>query len=112
MEKRTLNKSPEETARLQLHFELCDILGTKNVYFQPPSSVKMAYPAIVYQLEDIVNAFANNNVYGSRRKYIVTLIDPNPDSPFIKPLGEMSTCRFMRFYVSEGLNHYVFTMFH
>ena len=29
--------------RLKLHEELCDILGSRNVYFQPPETVKMKY---------------------------------------------------------------------
>jgi len=35
-----------ENRRIQLHEILCDVLGTRNVYFQPPESVDMNYPAI------------------------------------------------------------------
>ena len=35
--------------RYELHEFLCEILGSRNVYFQPPESVKMKYPAIVYE---------------------------------------------------------------
>ena len=38
--------------------------GKKNVYFQPPSSVKMNYPCIVYSLSRISVKKANNKLYG------------------------------------------------
>ena len=34
--------------RLDLQALLEDLLGSRNVYYQPPESVKMNYPAIVY----------------------------------------------------------------
>ena len=55
--------------RLMLHELLCESLGCPNrgrecrVYFQPPSTVKMKYPAIVYALDDIENTFANDGVF-------------------------------------------------
>ena len=65
--------------RLELHEILCTILGSRNVYFQPPESIKMNYPAIVYGLDDIDNQYANDGVYLSHRRYSVTVIDKNPD---------------------------------
>ena len=49
--------------RYELHEFLCEILGSRNVYFQPPESVKMKYPAIVYERTEIKNRFANDAVY-------------------------------------------------
>ena len=49
--------------RLLLHEIFCEILGTRNAYFQPPESVKMNYPAIVYGLDSIENTYANDGVY-------------------------------------------------
>ena len=34
--------------RLELQNLLANLLGTNNVYFQPPPTVQMEYPAIVY----------------------------------------------------------------
>lgn len=50
-------------SRLELQSELEKILGSRNVYFQPPASVKIKYPAIVYSRKSIDNNFANNTVY-------------------------------------------------
>ena len=50
--------------RIKLHNELCGILACPNegaecrAYFQPPTSIEMKYPAIVYALSNIKNAFA------------------------------------------------------
>lgn len=49
--------------RLDLQALLEDLLGSRNVYYQPPESVKMNYPTIVYALEDIENTFADDGVY-------------------------------------------------
>lgn len=103
--------------RLQLHDILCGILSCPNhgkgcrAYYQPPESVKMEYPAIVYALDDIENTFANDGVYLSGRKYSVTVIDYDPDSPLIGKVAALPTCRFNRPYTKDNLNHYVFELF-
>ena len=97
--------------RLLLHEVLCDILGTKNAYFQPPESIKMNYPAIVYGLDDIMSQYANDGVYLSRRRYSVTVIDKNPDSSIIGKIAALPNCRFNRHYEKDNLNHNVFTLY-
>lgn len=97
--------------RLELQSLLESLLGSRNVYFQPPESVKMNYPAIVYALDDIKNTFADDGVYLSPRRYQVTVIDKNPDNKFIGLVAALSTCRFVRHYKSDNLNHYVFTIY-
>ena len=103
--------------RLLLHNILCGILSCPETgedcraYFQPPETIKMKYPAIVYALEDIENTFADDGVYLSNRKYLVTVIDKNPDSSFIDIVAKLPTCRFVRHYKSDNLNHYVFTLY-
>lgn len=98
-------------SRLNLQLLLENLLGSRNVYFQPPESVKMKYPAIVYALGDIDNAYADNGVYSSHRKYSVTVIDEDPDSPFIDTVAALPTCRFNRYYTSDNLNHWVYSLY-
>ena len=62
-------------SRLNLHEKLTSILGTRNVYFQPPATVKMSYPCIIYDLMDIDEKYANNDAYLSKEKYKITLSD-------------------------------------
>jgi hypothetical protein len=98
--------------RLDLQDKLESILGSSNVYFQPPTSLKMSYPAIVYELSNIDNDFANDEVYNQRREYKLTVIDKNPDSEYIEVIARLPKCRFDRHYKSNNLNHYVFTLYY
>lgn len=99
-------------SRLNLQKELEELLGSRNVYFQPPSSVQMKYPAIRYSLSTIQNGHANNLVYNHSKAYELILIDPDPDSIFIDKLLRLPYCRFDRCYPSDNLNHYVFTLYY
>ena len=98
-------------SRLELQTLLENILGSRNVYFQPPESVKMKYPAIVYGLDNIENSFADDGVYLSKKKYLVTVIDDDPDSPIVDKVASLPTCRFNRHFQSDNLNHDVFILY-
>lgn len=97
--------------RTELHEMLCDLLGSRHVYFQPPESVKIIYPAIVYSREGYDNDFANNDVYVTRRKYQITYISKNPDSDVPDRLNRFKHSRFSRRFVSENLYHDVFDIY-
>lgn len=99
-------------ARRELHEILCGILGSRNVYFQPPESLKMHYPAIVYNRSNIANRFADNGVYSSLKQYELTVIDTNPDSKIPDFVNLLPTARFNRHYTSDNLNHDVFTIYY
>ena len=99
-------------SRLELHEELVKILGSRNVYFQPPESLKMSYPAIRYVRVPIINEFANNSVYKQSQSYEITLIDYDPESPVFEALSKLPTCRHNRHYQSDNLNHDVFTIYY
>ncbi len=98
--------------RLELHEKLCEILGSRNVYFQPPASVRLNYPAIIYSRKDIDNRYADDLVYKQAFAYDVTVIDPNPDSEIVVEVSRLPTCRFDRNYKADNLNHDVFTLYH
>ncbi len=97
--------------RLDLQTLLEDLLGSRNVYFQPPESKKIDYPAIVYGLDDIENVHADDGVYLSYKKYWVNVIDKNPDSEFIDKVTKLQTCQFDRHYTSENLNNWRFSLY-
>lgn len=98
-------------SRLELHEVLCNILGNRNVYFQPPASVKMCYPAIVYSRKSIDNTYADNSVYKQSDSYELTLIDEDPDSEYVRKISLLPTCRFDRHYTKDNLNHDTFTLY-
>lgn len=99
-------------SRIDLQKVLEGILGSRNVYFQPPASVRMSYPAIVYSRSDIENRFANNNVYKQFIAYEVTVIDKNPDSEIVAKISQLPYCSFNRHYEADNLNHDVFTLYY
>ena len=57
--------------RLEIQSMLENTLGSRNVYYQPPSSIKINYPAIVYSLEGMTNNHASNGVYLTKKAYKV-----------------------------------------
>lgn len=97
-------------SRLELQVLLEEILESRNVYYQPPESVKMSYPAIVYSLSNIKNNFANNSVYSQHTEYEITVIDFDPDSKIVATISKLPTCRFDRSYPSDNMYHTVFTL--
>lgn len=98
-------------SRLDLHESLCEALGSKNVYFSPRSNVKMSYPAIVYSRSNAENVHADNRVYSRRTAYSVTVIDANPDSLIPERVAELPYIRHVNHFVSENLNHDIFTIY-
>ena len=97
--------------RLELHELLREILGSSNVYFQPPESVKMEYPAIRYARNRINNTSADNQIYRQDVGYTITVIDRDPDSEVVERLSKIPRIMYDRSYVADNLNHDVFTIY-
>lgn len=98
--------------RLELQRTLEETLGSKNVYFQPPRTIEIEYPCIVYQRDSEISEFADNLPYMLRARYQITIIDWDPDSkiPFI--IARFPMCRFNRFYTMDNLNHWVYNIYY
>jgi len=88
-----------------------EILGSRNVYFQPPPTIKMKYPAIVYALESIENVHADNLVYKQDKLYRATVITYDPDSEIIDKVSTLPRCRFVTHFKVDNLNHYIFILY-
>lgn len=99
-------------SRLELHEELCELLGSRNVYFQPPESLKMQYPCIRYSISGMPKINANDKVYMKTcNTYVITVIDKDPDSDISTQILEhFSMVRFDRAYTSNNLNHHTLTL--
>ena len=98
-------------SRIDLQDMLEELLESSNVYYQPPTSIKMNYPAIVYSRDDYDNLFADNGVYAQTKAYMITVIDKNPDSEYVDKVSKLPMCTFDRHYVADNLNHDVFTIY-
>lgn len=100
-------------SRLELHEEFCEVLGTRNVYFQPPESVKMQYDAIRYKLGGKDVKRANNKLYLSTNQYEGVVITRDPDTTIPdRMLKRFEMCSFGRPYPADNLNHYPFTIYY
>lgn len=99
--------------RLDLQKELEILLGINQVYFQPPATIKLSYPCIIYSI-GIGNAkYANNKTYKYVNSYDVIYITKSPDLDMIeKILKEFQMCRLNRTYCSDNLYHYAFTIYY
>lgn len=107
MDQLSLERRSQE---LQAVFE--EILGSRNVYYNPPASVKMSYPAIVFSRSRIEKKNANNTTYMQNHSYEVTVIDRDPDCKYISAILELPMCSFDRHFVSDNLHHNTFTLYY
>lgn len=96
--------------RLKLHAELLKVCD--NVYFQPPSNVKMRYPCIVYSPSSEKREHANNKAYQINDAYQITIIDQDPDSDIRHRLRVLPLISFNRQFATEGLNHFIYTLYY
>lgn len=103
-------------SRLDLHELFIDILGTRGlpqsrVYFQPPPTMKIEYPCIIYKRDAQDEVFANNRLYQSKKRYLVIVVDKNPDSEIPDKLMRLPYCSFENHYVADNLNHDVYSIY-
>lgn len=95
--------------RLELDAKLREL--TDNVYFQPPATLKMHYPAIRYSLDRMAKTPADNLPYLLDRSYQIMVIDADPDSSIAEEISKWPMCRFNRSYEADNLNHFVFIIY-
>lgn len=96
-----------------LRAELIRVSGTENVYYQPPSNVRMKFPCIRFKLEQIDVKYASNSVYMFKNKYQFTYISNVVSDDLIQTfVSSLPHCTFDRPYVSDNLYHYVFEIYY
>lgn len=93
--------------RLVLDSKFKQIPGV-HVYFQPPASVMMQYPAIRYVLADVGIIHADDVPYIKNLRFTATVIDKDPDSAVAEALSNFKGCSYNRTYSADNLNHFVF----
>ena len=98
--------------RLKLDDVLRETLGSTNVYFQPPESVKMQYPCIVYNVAKIPVTFADNKAYLTNPRYVIRYITYAPDDPMRFKLIEVLGVPIIQTYAKDGLYHYILELYY
>lgn len=108
--------------RIELQHAFCslDCVGKdprtesgKAVYFQPPKSVKICKPCIIYKRDTANLGYADDKTYMAQWRYQVTVVDTNPDSVIPdKLIWLFPKISPERTYTSDNLYHWVFTLFY
>ena len=101
-----------EDKRLKLDGVLRKILGSDNVYFQPPESVKMQYPCIRYNLAKIPVVHADDKAYLMNPKYVIVYISPEPDDETRFTLVRDLGVPIIQTYAKDGLYHYIYELYY
>ena len=96
-----------------LQRELETFLGSRKVYFQPPSNVKLEYPCIIYDWARLQTEYANNYIYMHTKAYEVTIIDQKKNSTLPdRFLTAFQYVSFSRAYPADGLWHFVYNLYY
>lgn len=97
--------------RIELQEALEQFLGSKNVYYQPPESIKLKYPCILYERSRIQQTYADNTTYLMNTEYTITIIHKDADSTLpYDILKAFKLISFDRDYKAENLYHEVYTI--
>lgn len=103
-----------ESRRRLLSERLHELLGSDEVYFQDKGpKTAMSYPAIRYNRASNVRRPADNKAaYLNRDGYQVTIIALDPTFDLGLNFAEyFDYCSYDRWYTSDGLNHWVYTLY-
>lgn len=103
---------PPSNRREELHDILVECLGSGQVYFQPPDDIQMVYPAIVYNRDYDATQFAGNKPYRQTWRYMVTVMDEDPDSPVVQRVRQLPMSSFVRSFAADQLNHDIFSVYY
>lgn len=99
-------------SRLELQSKLEELLGGRNVYYNPPAEKEMVYPCIRYTKKSIDVKRASNVIHIQKPCYEIVVISQKPDHPVIQQLMELPYCSYDRHYKSGNLNHDVLTLYY
>lgn len=98
--------------RLKFHGTLLQIAGNNEVYFQPPESLRLKTPCIIYTRANVYRNNADNKLYFSKTAYDVIVIDEDPDSELMEKIHEVPNSTFIRHYTSDNKNYDVFRIYY
>lgn len=99
-------------SRVELHHKLEAILGSENVYFDPPEDFKLKYPCIVYYLEGLFDRPADNVTYHRMHRYNMTFITEDPEDPIAEDLADMRYCNLDRPFTASDMMHFSYTIYY
>lgn len=102
----------EMSSRQKLQSKLEELLGSRNVYYQPPNNIVMKYDAIRYSQRNPKIAHANNAIYLKLKCYDGIVISKKPDPEVVEKIMNLPYTSFGSSYVADNLYHYPFTIYY
>ena len=100
-------------SRVELQDILANIERGTKAYYQPPSTIEMQYPCIVYKDKPGEVLKADNAIYRYTNRYDLLYITRSPKQSIIQTmLSRFSYCSLSDIYVNDGLHHYAFTIYY
>lgn len=101
-----------ERKRLEFHELLCTMLGSRNVYFQPPETIKLHYPCIVYSAGEDPIRYADNHHYLKADCYEVQIIAKDPTLELFETFtSKWQYAREKVPFTADNLNHHNYTVY-
>lgn len=98
--------------RSALHEKLCDILGSRNVYHDPPSNIHLNYPCIIYKRTQVDTRKADNIRYINWYPYDVQIISKDPDFELFDSFLDNFDYGYEGApFVTDNLHHSNFTIY-
>lgn len=83
-----------------------------EIHFQPPESVKLEYPCVLYEFDNYRDFNANDRKHITREKYIVTHIYKDPTQNLRETIMSLFIyVYFDRVFVADNLYHDVYTVY-
>lgn len=100
-----------QNSRLDLHAILKTVCN--NVYHDPPESLKLNYPCIVYYRSKRKILNADNINYAKTWGYDVTIISKNADDQLYESLeNALNKLSFINSYTADGLHHWLYLIYY
>lgn len=88
------------------------LLGSRNVYFQPPESLKLKYPCIIFRRAKPQVYHADNYSYNITNRYDLTVIHAKSDTTISDMLiRTLPMCAYDRSYNQNNLYYVALTLY-
>lgn len=93
-----------------LHSYLEALLPNVTLYFQPPESIKLEYPCLIYRLDNVFSKNADNVPYIVKNRYSLTLITKKVEEDMYYKLLSLESAKYERLFIADGLYHLIVTI--
>lgn len=94
-----------------LHDVLKNLMPGIPIYFQPPESIRMQYPCLIYTIDGTNSVHADNIKYADTRIYQLILVQRQPDTYLLDVVNSLQMCEHTGRLVVGGLYQDQFRLF-